>query len=87
MKPTSETWTQIDWVDTLNATSSQASEDGASHCALQDGQTTVLFGPAPALASLSARQAKEQGLMMSGTYGPPSIGSSSSASFGWPNNA
>jgi len=79
MKPTSETWTQIDWVDTLNATSSQASEDGASHCASQDGQTTVLFGPAPALANLSARQAEEQGKLMSGTSGRTGTTSSASA--------
>ena len=80
MKPTSETWTQIDWVDTLNAISSQASEDGASHCASQDGQTTVLFGPAPALANLSARQAEEQGKLMSGTSGRTGTTSSASAS-------
>ena len=79
MKPTSETWTQIDWVDTLNATSSQASEDGASHCASQDGQMTVLFGPAPALANLSARQAEEQGKLMSGTSGRTGTTSSASA--------
>jgi hypothetical protein len=79
MKPTSETWTQIDWVDTLNATSSQASEDGASHCASQDGQTAVLFGPAPALANLSARQAEEQGKLMSGTSGRTGTTSSASA--------
>jgi hypothetical protein len=80
MKPTSETWTQIDWVNTLNATSSQASEDGASHCASQDGQTTVLFGPDPALANLSARQAEEQGKLMSGTSGRTGTTSSASAS-------
>jgi hypothetical protein len=83
MKPTSETWTQIDWVDTLNATSSQASEDGASHCASQDGQTTVLFGPAPALANLSARQAEEQGKLMSGTSGRTGTTSSASANLQW----
>lgn len=80
MKPTSETWTQIDWVNTLNATSSQGSGDGASHCASQDGQTTVLFGPDPALANLSARQAEEQGKLMSGTSGRTGITSSASAS-------
>ena len=80
MKPTSETWTQLDWVDILNAISSQASEAGASHSGSQDGQTTVLFGPAPALASLSARQAQEQGLLMSGTSGRTGITSSASAS-------
>jgi hypothetical protein len=79
MKPTSETWTQIDWVNTLNATSSQGSGDGASHCASQDGQTTVLFGPDPALANLSARQAEEQGKLMSGTSGRTGTTSSASA--------
>jgi len=45
------------------------SASGATPCASQDGQMTDLSGPAPALANLSARQAKEQGLMTSGTYG------------------
>ena len=80
MKPTSEIWTQLDWVDTLNATSSQASEDGASPCASQDGQTIVQFGPDPVLANLSARQAEEQGLLMSGTSGRTGTTSSASAS-------
>lgn len=79
MKPTSETWTQLDWVDTLNATSSQASEDGASHSGSQDGQTIVQFGPDPARASLSARQAQEKGLLTSGTCGRTGTTSSASA--------
>jgi hypothetical protein len=80
MKPTSETWIQLDWVDTLNATSSQASEDGASHSGLPDGQTTVQFGRDHVRASLSARQAEEQGLLMSGTSGRTGTTSSASAS-------
>lgn len=44
-----------------------------------DGQTTFLYGPAVARASLSARQAKALGLMTSGTSGQPSTGLSSSA--------
>jgi hypothetical protein len=80
MKPTSETWTQIDWVDTLNATFSQASEAGASHSGSQDGQTTALFGRDHVRASLSARQAQEQGLLMSGTSGRTGTTSSASAS-------
>lgn len=80
MKPTSETWTQIDWVDTLNATSSQASADGASHSGSQDGQTIVQFGPDPVRASLSARQAQEKGLLTSGTCGRTGTTSSASAS-------
>ena len=46
---------------------------------LQDGQITSRSGPQAAHANLSARQAKEKGLMMSGTYGPPSTGSLASA--------
>jgi hypothetical protein len=80
MKPTSETWIQLDWVDTLNATSSQASEDGASRSGLPDGQTTVQFGRDHVRASLSARQAEEQGLLMSGTSGRTGTTSSRSAS-------
>jgi len=78
MRPTSETWTQIDWVDTLNATSSQGSAAGASACASPDGPTTALFGRDHVRASLSARQAEERGLLMSGTSGR--IGTTSSAS-------
>ncbi len=43
------------------------------------GMIPVQSGPAPALASLSPRQARKQGLLTSGTYGQTSIGSSSSA--------
>ena len=66
--------------DTPSATSSQGSGSGATPCDSPVGQITAQFGQDHAHASLSARQAKEQGLMMSGTYGQPSIGSSSSAS-------
>lgn len=38
----------------------------------QDGQMTAKSGPEVALANLSARQAKERGLLTSGTYGPRS---------------
>jgi hypothetical protein len=47
---------------------------------LQDGQTTVLFGRDHVRASLSARQAEEQGLLMSGTSGRTGTTSSASAS-------
>jgi hypothetical protein len=63
----------------LSVTSLQASESGATLCGKQDGQTTGQSGPAPALASLSARQAKEQGLLTSGTFGLRGSISSSSA--------
>jgi hypothetical protein len=59
--------------DSPNATSLQALESGAIPCAGQDGQTTGASGPHPALASLSPRQAKELGLLTSGTSGRPSI--------------
>lgn len=80
MKPTSETWTQLDWVDMINATSSRESEDGLTPCGSPDGQTSVLFGPDHALANLSARQAEEKGLLMSGTSGRTGTTSSASAS-------
>lgn len=65
---------------TPNTTSSPASAGGVMRYDLQAGRTTDQSGPAPALANLSARQAKEAGRMMSGTYGPRST--TSSRSFG-----
>lgn len=62
----------------LNATSSQESASGHSHCVDQDGQTTDQYGPVLALANLSAKQAAEKGLLMSGTYGHTGSISSSS---------
>lgn len=41
-------------------------------CVAQDGRMTVPSGQVPVLASLSARQAKERGLLTSGTCGPRS---------------
>ncbi len=64
---------------TPNAISSQASVSGPMRFAAPDGQMIDLFGPVPVLANLSARQAKELGLMTSGTYGRTSSTSSSSA--------
>jgi len=63
-----------------NATSSPASAFGAWHFAAQAGQTIDLFGLVPVPANLSARQAKELGLLTSGTCGQPSTTSSASAS-------
>ncbi len=60
--------------DTRNAISSPGSASGHTRSAEQDGQTTAPSGPGPAHASLSARQAKEQGLLTSGTYGRTSTG-------------
>lgn len=64
---------------TPNAISSQASASGPMRFAAPAGQMIDLFGPVPALANLSARQAKELGLMTSGTYGRTSSTSSNSA--------
>ena len=61
--------------DLPNVTFLQESEDGPTPCALPDGPTIDPFGPDRAPASLSARQAKEQGLTMSGIYGRPGTGS------------
>ena len=65
--------------DTHNVTSLQGLACGPTPCDKQDGQTTEQCGQAHVRASLSARQARERGLMTSGTYGLPSTGSSSSA--------
>ena len=64
---------------TLSAIFSRASVSGATRSVAPVGPTTGASGPDLALASLSARQAKEAGLTTSGTYGQPSIGSSRSA--------
>jgi len=65
--------------DTPSAISSPVSASGATPCAAQDGLTTGQSGQAPARANLSARQAKEAGLLTSGTYGQRSTISSESA--------
>jgi hypothetical protein len=65
--------------DLFSAISSPGSASGALPSDKPDGPTIVPSGPAPAHASLSARQAKALGLMTSGTCGPLSTGSSNSA--------
>lgn len=60
--------------DSLKSTCLQVLEAGPVLCASQDGRTTAQYGQQVAHANLSARQAKENNLMMSGTYGPPFIG-------------
>lgn len=62
-----------------SATSLLVSGCGHTRCGKQDGQTTDRSGPGAAHANLSARQAKELGLLTSGTFGLPSSTSSSSA--------
>ena len=61
-----------------SAISSRALASGPMPSGLPDGVTTDLFGLVPVRANLSARQAKELGLMTSGTCGPTSITSSKS---------
>ncbi len=63
---------------TRNAISSLESESGVTRSVKPDGPMIAPSGQALALVNLSPRQAKEQGRMMSGTYGP--LGSISSAS-------
>jgi hypothetical protein len=70
---------QLTLWDTDSAISSPESEAGRLPCGSPAGQMTVPSGPVPARASLSARQAKERGLLTSGTYGRRSSISSKSA--------
>ncbi len=64
--------------DTRSVISSPESVSGRTRYDAPDGRTIDLFGPVPVRANLSARQAKELGLMTSGTSGR--LGSTSSAS-------
>ncbi len=56
--------------DTLNVISSPESAFGPTPCVVPDGPIAALFGLALVPANLSARQAKEMGLLTSGIYGP-----------------
>ena len=58
--------------DSDNVIFSPESESGPMLCVAQDGRMTVPSGQVPAPVSLSARQAKERGLLTSGTCGPRS---------------
>lgn len=69
MSEASKTFSHETLTDSRSATSSPASAFGATHLGSPAGQMTDLFGPVPARANLSARQAKELGLLMSGTFG------------------
>lgn len=62
-----------------NAISSQGLAPGATPCVALAGRTTAPSGREAAPANLSARQAKELGLLTSGTFGPRSSISSISA--------
>lgn len=65
--------------DSGNVIFSPESESGPMLCVAQDGRMTVPSGQVPVPASLSARQAKERGLLTSGTCGPRSSILSASA--------
>ena len=71
---------QTSLLDLLSATSSPELECGPTPCAAPVGPTIVRSGPDRARASLSARQAREKGLLTSVTCCPRSSTSSSSAS-------
>lgn len=62
-----------------NAISLQGLESGRPRFDSPDSLTIDLFGPVPARANLSARQAKELGLLTSGTSGRHGTTSSASA--------
>lgn len=64
--------------DLLKSISLQGLAFGHMPCVAWAGRTAGKSGQAPAHANLSARQAKEKGLLTSGTYGPPCIGWSGS---------
>ncbi len=66
---------QMTFLDLLSITSSQELADGATPCDLQDGPTTSQCGQDHAHANLSARQARELGLMTQDTCGLPGTGS------------
>ncbi len=66
----------------LNAISSPGSAYGPTPSGAPDGPMIGPYGPPPALANLSPRQAKEMGLLTSGTYGRRSSISSESAALG-----
>lgn len=69
MNAQSQTLDLPSWLAIPSVISSPESAAGASLCASQAGPTIAPSGPAPALASLSATQAGDAGLLTSGTYG------------------
>lgn len=70
---------QMSLWDSHSAISSPVSAGGLLPCVLPDGPTIDPSGPAPVPANLTPRQAKEKGLLTSGTYGRHGFTSSSSA--------
>ena len=79
MSATYETFGPWTSSPTTSATSSPASAAGASRYAALLGPIIARYGREAVLASLSPRQAEKAGLLTSGTYGPRSTISSTSA--------
>lgn len=79
MSEASKTLNQMSLWDTRSVISSPESESGATHYVSPDGQTTNKSGQDHALANLSHRQAKEQGLTIPAICGPRGFISSASA--------
>lgn len=71
MTDLSKTSDRVTCEGTTECISLPALEAGTTRSILLDGEAD-LFGPVPVLANLSARQAKELGLLTSGTCGPRS---------------
>src|SRR5690606_20761939 len=71
-------YVQMSWLDTPNATASPESAAGRMPSVSQDGPTAGPYGPDPALASLTPRQALEKGMTTRGPYGGRGDGSSTS---------
>ena len=70
---------QLTFWDIPNAISSPVKASGPTRSGSQDGPMIARFGRDHAPVNLSARQAKERGLLTSGIFGLHSTGSSSSA--------
>ena len=83
MSGQSLTFGQMSLMDTPNATSSPASESGVTLSDKPDGPTIGPSGQGVVRASLSARQAKEAGLMTSDTSGRRGIGLLASDALAW----
>ena len=79
MNATYKTCSRPTSTDLLNATSSPGLVDGVTRFNSPNGQNQNPSGLALVRADLSARQAKEKGLLTSATFGPLSSGSSTSA--------
>lgn len=73
---------QMNLLGTANATSSPASQDGASRSKLLVGPKIYPYGRDHVHANLSAEQAKEKGLLMSGIFGRHGTGSLQYVSLG-----